>query len=121
MRRVFLGAHWAGLADGGEGGGQLPMAQFVEQGAGDGFAIQACPWIGTEDNQQAAHVGHFWLGGWDSTYTDGAPQWEPLASCEDSRTLRATRCSQPHAWNPHAYLLLAGTPWYWVSETSLRN
>jgi hypothetical protein len=96
-----------GLPSMARGGVTSPMAQFVDRGAGDGFSFQMCPWIGSPSPPPGMpdHVGHFWLGGWDSHYVAGAPSWEPLATCRDAvRTNMLVECSRSTgAWTATAY------------------
>jgi hypothetical protein len=83
-----------------------PMAQFIERGAGDGFAIQICPWgVGHRAGTGApvVHAGHFWLGGWDSYYTAAQPRWETLTTCVATSDNRVTECTPQDAWTPRAY------------------
>ncbi len=103
---AYQGLIGLGLPSMARGGVTSPMAQFVDRGAGDGFAFQMCPWIGSPSPPPGTpdHVGHFWLGGWDSHYVEGAPSWEPLATCTDAVTNTLVECSRSTgAWTPSAY------------------
>ena len=102
---AYQGLIGLGLPSMARGNVASPMSQFKERGAGDGFAMQFCPWIGTPAPPRGTpdHVGHFWIGGWDSHYLASAPVWEPLATCPDVMTNELTTCNPHRAWTPHAY------------------
>eukprot|EP01047_Picozoa_sp_COSAG01_P064109 COSAG01_NODE_8427_length_2787_cov_29.997396_1_plen_472_part_00 len=103
---AYQGLIGLGMPSMARGGVASPMTQFVERGVGDGFTIQLCPWIGDAPDPPGTppHVGHFWLGGWDSHYTDQDPTWEPMSTCTSVTTNAGyATCAYPHAWTPHAY------------------
>ena len=102
---AYQGLLGLGLPSMARGGVASPMLQFTERGAGNGFAVQFCPWVRTPAAPPGTpdHVGHFWIGGWDSHYLASPPVWEPLATCSDLVTGQLTTCSVHRAWTAHGY------------------
>lgn len=100
---AYHGVMGLGFPQAARGGMASPMSQFVERHVGDGFALQFCAWLGHSE-VTTPHVGHLWLGGWDSHYLDSAPSWEPLYSCTSVRdNSQWAECSPHSAWTAHSY------------------